>query len=367
MRASISLAILAVAGRALAQPAPPDVHAPAADEPKPPPKAAPPPRTFGPPTPAAVTAPAAEQRPCEVLVLRAPYDVRKAIEAWVAQEAACSTSLEVRVVPSEGGLYLLAREPNGRIHERLVPDAQSAGVLIASWMANDSVAPVLSRDLPPPPPRPSAHISPLLSPEVVTAPPHIAPVISPAIRVVDTGELASPSLASASKPRDNDYGDLWLSAGVTAMLNGASGARVRGELDLWRSEGFALSGIASAANTSSSVYGDPSMDVAELHRFDLRGLLGLSWTLLADRWRLRVQVAVGEVWSHDFGYLPVRDYGGDSLTAAYEASVLLGYQLSPRWELAGTTQAVSYPSQGMVYAPLPDDGLGAMVELRLRL
>ncbi len=82
-----------------------------------------------------------QPRRCEVTIVRAPDEARAVIEGWVRAEPRCTTSLELRVVPTEGGLYLFARDDGGRIHERVVPDAQSAGVLVASWIADDRLTP----------------------------------------------------------------------------------------------------------------------------------------------------------------------------------------------------------------------------------
>jgi len=79
--------------------------------------------------------------PCRVKVVRAPEDVRDEIDRWVAREPACRVALDVRAIPTEGGLYLLARDSTGRLYERLVPDAQAAGVLVASWIADDALEP----------------------------------------------------------------------------------------------------------------------------------------------------------------------------------------------------------------------------------
>jgi hypothetical protein len=297
-----------------------------------------------------------------VLILRAPYDVRQAIEEWVGQEVSCWTSLEIRVVPTEGGLYLLGREPNGRLHERLVPDAQSAGVLVASWIANDAVAPVLApapAPLPegPPPRRPASHIAPLVSPDIVKPPPHIMPLISPVIQPLDASDVA---------PSRMRYGGRWLSVGVSALLNGTSGARLRGELDLRRRGDVALGMIVSADNTSRDIYGDMTADVVQLQRLDLRALVGLSWTVLAHRLRLRMQLAAGGVWSHEFGYTAPMS-PEDSLTAAIEASVTLSYELSDGLELGVTPQAIWYASDWLPYELPPDEGAGVLLELRRRL
>lgn len=76
---------------------------------------------------------------CPVTVVTAPDDFRAAIEDWAHREQTCSSPLEIRVVRTDGGFYLFARDPRGRTRERVVPDAESAGVLVASWLADDSV------------------------------------------------------------------------------------------------------------------------------------------------------------------------------------------------------------------------------------
>lgn len=78
---------------------------------------------------------------CSVDLVRVPSDVRAIVERWIHAEPRCNVHLEVRIVPTEGGFYVLARDDRGRSHERVVPDATSAGVLIASWASDDAVAP----------------------------------------------------------------------------------------------------------------------------------------------------------------------------------------------------------------------------------
>jgi hypothetical protein len=96
------------------------------------------------------SAASAAAEPCAVTIPRAPADVRATVESWVESEPACRVSLEVRIVPSDGGLYVLARDERGRTYERIVPDAQSAGVLVASWMADDSMPSAPAPAAPPP-------------------------------------------------------------------------------------------------------------------------------------------------------------------------------------------------------------------------
>ncbi len=77
---------------------------------------------------------------CAVTIVRAPHEVRTEIEAALAPEP-CTMPLEVRVVPTEGGFYVLARDFGGRVRERVAPDARTAAVLVASWAAGDRLAP----------------------------------------------------------------------------------------------------------------------------------------------------------------------------------------------------------------------------------
>jgi hypothetical protein len=81
---------------------------------------------------------AAQPGVCNVTIVRAPEAVRDIVEGWVGAEPRCSGTLEVRILPTDGGYYLFARDAAGRIRERVVPDPQSAGVLIASWAADDA-------------------------------------------------------------------------------------------------------------------------------------------------------------------------------------------------------------------------------------
>jgi hypothetical protein len=132
---------------------------------------------------------------CTVTIVRAPERVRREVEKWVSAEPRCSNSIELRVVTTDGGLYLVARDDRGRIRERIVPDAQSVGVLVASWVADDapfwpsqpSPAPVASPDSPdaaddedvtaPPTPAPTPIFAPAPMPLPTAAPP---PVVLPA-------------------------------------------------------------------------------------------------------------------------------------------------------------------------------------------
>src|SRR5215470_2613557 len=100
---------------------------------------------------------AAQPDVCNVTIVRAPDAVREVVESWVRAEPRCSGTLEVRIVPTDGGYYLFARDADGRTRERVVPDPQSAGALVASWAAADEVQLAA-----PPPVAPSPVQSPIV-------------------------------------------------------------------------------------------------------------------------------------------------------------------------------------------------------------
>jgi hypothetical protein len=76
--------------------------------------------------------------PCHVQISSAPDDVAAEIQDWVASEPRCARELDVRVERGAFGLHIIATDNSGHRRERVVPDAQSAAVLVVSWMADDS-------------------------------------------------------------------------------------------------------------------------------------------------------------------------------------------------------------------------------------
>jgi len=166
----------AAAPPAAAPPAPaPPAPAPPAPAPPAPAPPAPAPVATAPVATAPVAAPAsgpgvAAAPTCAINIVRAPDGVRATIDGWIRAEPHCNVALEVRVIPTDHGLYVLARDDRGRSHERVVPDATSAGVLLSSWAADDSVVPP-----PPPPPQPPPVAIAPAPPPAVIAPPPVAP------------------------------------------------------------------------------------------------------------------------------------------------------------------------------------------------
>lgn len=118
---------------------------------------------------------------CQVTIVRAPDAVKATVEQWLANET-CTVALTVRIIPTENSsLYVLATDPSGRVRERIVPDAQSAGVLVASWAADDGI----------------------VQPQPVAPPPSaIAPApVAPAVTTAYGGEFHPPG---ATEPEDDD-------------------------------------------------------------------------------------------------------------------------------------------------------------------
>lgn len=256
----------------------------------------------------------ADHRGCEVSFVRAPDEVRLIIEKWLAAEPRCSGTIELRVVETEGGsLYLIAQRPDGRIHEREVPDAQSAGVLVASWVADDWTS--TPRD------------------EVESAP-AVAPV--PASPVVDP-----PAIVATVPARARATGR-WLTVGGMLQTEGEGGFGARFELDLLggRSAKWTL-GIAGAG-VSSEMSLSLRGGYGYLETIDLRALLVAARTWqLGSEWNIRWSFGLGPTYTE--GTAVVSDYSdpynerlmalpADGVSMAYESSLTLARELfDHRW------------------------------------
>jgi hypothetical protein len=258
--------------------------------------------------------PAMPRPTCAVSIVRAPDDVRGVVEDWVHAEPRCNTRLEVRIVPTEGGLYLLARDGAGHVRERVVPDAQSAGVLVASWVAADSSPPQ------PAPPQPAAvPPSAMLGSEGLLAPgeggaPGTAPVI---------GEPAP-----TRPPR-------WLSLGALVAMSGTGGGGIRGELDLLRRGILSFGVAASASQSGMTVYGSSYEEMGTLDTFDGKAVGYIALDGSFGRWRLRSAFGAGLVYTRaqleQPGIFTYRE--ADGVVPAGEASLTLGRELGAHWAI----------------------------------
>ena len=266
-----------------------------------------------------VTRPA--QVACRVDIVVAPPAVRAAIEAWVRTEPRCDRDLVVRVVPVTLGYDLTTSDDEGRVRERIVPDAQSAAVLVVSWMADDSIG---SWPAEAAPPAPLAPLAPP-APPAADGPPAIDPPVA-AETDLELPPLAADRLARRAMraaPRR------WLTVGAI----GASADRVgmRGQVDLvarrWWTIGLAggwqrldthrmedrgrgADGVADAAVVASATR-------------------GVGWI------RVRAQLGLGAQLT------------GPTLGPALDAAVLAELPLGPSWGVTGGP---------VLAAPLADHG-----------
>lgn len=259
---------------------------------------------------------AAQPAPCPVTFVRAPDDVRAVIEEWVRAEPVCATALELRIVPTEGGLYLLARDDAGRVRERVVPDAQAAGVLVASWVAADAnVAPAAA----PPANRPAAAVeaTPAAAPPIAAEPPGAVPAVAAAVVAEPTATMT---------PR-------WLSIGGMFAMSGTGGGGIRGELDL-RGRRYATLGLAASMSESGIMFS--SGDPMTIDTTDAKVVGYVSLDAQWGKWHLRSAFGAGVVYTR----ATMTDWRmGDSREAAGlfptgEASLALGRELGATWAVS---------------------------------
>lgn len=291
MRTLIIPLLLAAPGLALAQPAPP------------------------------VAGPVATT--CSVTIVRAPDPVRLTIEQTLAREH-CTLALQVRIIPTEGGLYLLATDEHGRVRERIVPDAASAGVLIASWAADDGLggaAPPVVASGPAPGPAPGLApplASPLPSPPGYSAPaytgptpaassnyprPAYAPGTGP-VTAFGPGDFRPVTMpgdddSEPTKIKEPPHPDKYLTLGAGLGTN--AGGTLRGEIDLYSKHGwtigaaFALTDSETSAYDYSSYYQNYAYYDAHITDYSFALAIGHTWRF--GNWHLRGSGALGLVVS----------------------------------------------------------------------
>lgn len=261
----------------------------------------------------------AEAAPCEVSIPTAPVDVRIEIERWVRAEPRCGQPLEVRVVPTEGSFYLFARDPAGRVRERVVPDAQSAGVLVASWIADDSV--------------PAIELAPVLL------------------------ETAS---ATAPRPRLRR----WVSLGGLQRMEGGGGRGLRGELDVtsrgpW-SFGVAVAGSDSNTMPAFQTSDGMQADFTSLTTRDVRVMATVSRTVRSDAFELRLAGGAGIVHTSATGSVGAASvWGGfatmETVGPIAEVSAQASLRLGGRWAI-GIGPLVSWFVRSELSGRMLDDG-----------
>ena len=245
---------------------------------------------------------------CAVSIVRAPDEVRAAVESWLAKET-CTTPLTVRIIETEGGYYIYATDDHGRVQERTVPDAQSAGVLIASWTADDGIV------KPEPTPPPSAAPEPVVSHEPI-------PQVTPTLTLVDH---------PPARPVAPNESNRWLSlAGGAGGSNRGAGARI--ELEVMRTGSFSAVVHLAYGNSQMTATDGVTSYVASFD--DLSAMIGLHYTWrFASAWHARAGFAVGVMATEMT--LDASGVGSalQTSTAVSEGSLMFGYTLTDRWEV----------------------------------
>jgi hypothetical protein len=246
---------------------------------------------------------------CAVSIVRAPNDVRVAVESWLAKET-CTTPLTVRIIETEGGYYIYAVDDHGRVQERTVPDAQSAGVLIASWTADDGIV------KPEPTLPPTVAEGPVVSHEPI---PQVTPT---------TLTLVDHSPTKHVAPTESHR---WLSfAGGAGGSNRGAGARI--ELEVMRTGSFSAVVHVAYGNSQMTATDGVTSYLATFD--DLSAMIGLHYTWrFASAWHVRAGFAVGVLATE----MTLDASGAGSAlqtsTAVSEGSLMFGYTLADRWEV----------------------------------
>ena len=266
------------------------------------------------------------QTTCDVTIVRAPDDVRPVVQKWIDAEPRCRGSLEVRIIATEGGYYLIARDDRGRTQERVVPDAQSAGVLIASWAADDgsvNYGPPAPTAAPTPEPAPMvapSPMAPLVTP-TFTGPHFVAPVNAPGAQYTDGGAPAQ------QKPVDR-----WITFGAVA---GPDLGGVRAEIDLKHGAWWTVGVAGTITQAKQDLYNIDSDGT--LTMTDIKGVAFAAATWRRGRFELRGAFGLGLSYSKidaEYYYPNYTQNGGDGAFGIGEMSALAGYQLGDNWGLA---------------------------------
>ncbi len=287
---------------------------------------------FGEPAPEAASA---SDRACQVRIIAAPEPVRAEIEAWVAAERRCRHTLEVRIEASNAGLQVFARDDRGHVRERVVPDGQSIGALIVSWIADDApaeAAPVA------PEASDTREVSlPDIEPEPITPPlPPLTPTPAPApfrgwarpvAHVTASSEqmLEGGALSTASTQRR------WLTLTGALSVSDERKFGVRADLDVtggrWWSAGLFAAQIES------------SEDALGIALTELGGFVAVE--AVSGDWQVRVQggLGAGLHWVRNHctcDVMGVAERENDAvLRPVAEVGFLIGHSLGARWSFAG--------------------------------
>ncbi len=309
--------------------------------------------------PAASTS--ASSSACVIELIRAPAEVAEVVQQWVGAEPVC-TRLTVRIIPTEGGLYVLATAPDGRTWDRIVPDAQTAGVLVASWAADGTVS------APGPSASSAASTVASVTPETVSvSPPALAPVAAKVqaapprqVRVAMASPEAAPGLADAgSLTRATPRRAGTRSVRATVLVGPNVSALLAVDVVAVRSLRFGLA-LGSDAHTQDTEDGSAMYRV---HSREVWLAAHAAWEVgISPRFDLRSQVAAALV--------PTRvqvDVGASFFDEGYLLRFGLGLGVEMTARLGHDWRVAAGPHLTLATAGSPIYGMTPRVEARLGL
>jgi hypothetical protein len=267
--------------------------------------------------------------------------VRAVVERWLRDEPRC-VALEVRIIPTDGKLYVLARDDRGRVHERVVPDATNAAVLIVSWAADDTIVP----------PAPTAQDT-----GPVEATPAREPAAAPPARVASVGlprdavsrPIEPPGIARPITPHPGVVPSYprWIGAGgllQVAEIGANTGSEAyggRADVDVWTlgSSGQwvvgAGAGFVRAARSGYSTDGRPvAMQAVEASAVARLGLAGRS-----GRWEVAPSIALGYLYTYAEVLTGQSSSPFSGFSAIGQAGLTVSFRIST--QLAITTGAIA--------------------------
>lgn len=292
---------------------------------------------------------------CSVHIARAPDEVRAVVERWLREEPHCVAALEVRIVPTDGKLYVLARDEQGRVHERVVPDATSAAVLIASWAADDAIlppgpvsAPVIAT--PPtsgpaaaPPPRVASATVPR-EPRVELSrpiePPGVAPLVTPA-----------PGVAP-SYPR-------WIGAGgvlqvaSTGANTGSEAYGGRADIDLWTlgtlgtlgtSGRWVIGAAATIVRARRSGYSSDASPTA-MQSIEVSAVARLGLAARRGRWEVTPSIALGYMYTYADVFTNRFTSSASGVSAIGQVGLIISFRIDAHLAITAGSVATAYAQQ----------------------
>lgn len=220
---------------------------------------------------------------CGVHLLRAPVELARSIEDRLAGLSACDGRLDVWIVRAVDGLYVMARDELGRVRERVVPDAEVAAALIASWVEIDLATPLTGAGA-----RPPVVIAAAIEPE------RRSRAVSSAAPLTDVVEDIPPvRLAGGATP-------LARTVGLTVFAGGTTGGMTTGgaeiDHDVWSHEGFSIAAKAVLTRDVASSYYVVRWDddfFKETGRWGGAAMLDIHRRIGTGRCRLTPRIAFG--------------------------------------------------------------------------